>query len=144
MSEIINKAFKQATAKLKKVGDNVDNLPASVATFLFVCSAQGVIDNGGYPYFFESDWPNNPPYSKFIVAYSVIGCKKQSEELARIVSTFPFDNPQLKEKERVNFIESNYDEDTLEVRGWGDQLCGDTDVWNKLESYYIENKKDFV
>jgi hypothetical protein len=76
MTEIIDKAFKQATTKLKEVGEKIDDLPRSVAIFLIVYSAQGVIDNGGYRYFFESDWPDNPPYSKFYDAYSAIGCIK--------------------------------------------------------------------
>ena len=144
MTENIDKAFSKATIKLKKVNEQIDALPRSVVTFLLVYSAQGVIDNGGYQYFFEADWPGNPPYSKFIEAYSEIGCEKQSHDIERVVTTFPFENPHLNERERVKFIETNYDEDNLEVQGWGEMLCGDNEVWEKLESYYLENINDFV
>jgi|GEM_PF-752194 len=144
MAKNIDKAFKQATIKLKKVNENINDLPRSVATFLIAYSAQGVIDNGGYRYFFEADWPNNPPYSKFVEAYFIIGCVKQSQDIDRVVSTFPFENPHLNESRRIEFIEANYDEDELEVPGWGEKLCGDTDVWEKLEGYYLENINDFV
>ena len=144
MTNNIDKAFEQATIKLKKVDDHIDDLPRSVANFLIVYSAQGVIDNGGYRYFFGADWPNNPPYSKFVGAYSAIGCVKQSHDMDRVVSTFPFENPHLSESKRIKFIEANYDEDEFEVKGWGEMLCGDNDVWEKLESYYLENIKDFV
>ena len=60
------------------------------------------------------------------------------------MSTFPFENPHLNESKRVKFIEANYDEDEFEVKEWGEKLCGDTEVWEKLESYYLENIKDFV
>ena len=109
-----------------------------------VYSAQGVIDNGGYRYFFESDWPDNPQYSKFVDAYSAIGCIKQSKDIGRVVSSFPFDNPHLYESERIKYIEDNFDDDEYEVKGWGDTLCGDAEVWEKLESYYRNNKDDFV
>ena len=43
MTEIIDKAFEQATTKLKEIGERIDDLPRSVAIFLDVYSAQGVI-----------------------------------------------------------------------------------------------------
>lgn len=144
MTENIDKALKLAKIKVKKAGGNLNNVQRSVATFTMVYSAQGVIDNGGYRYFFESDWPNNPPYAKFVEAYSAIGCKKQSHDIDRVASTFPFENPHLNKRKRVKFIETNYDEDEFEVKGWGEKLCGDKQVWEKLESYYLENINDFV
>lgn len=144
MNKTLNNAIEQATIKLNQVAKNIDDLPQSVATFLMVYSAQGVIDNGGYIYFFESDWPNNPPYLKFIEAYFAIGCINQSQDIARVVSTFPFDDPHLNKQERARFIEANYDEDALEVKSWGESLCGDVEVWEKLEAYCTKNKSDFV
>ena len=144
MADIISEAFKQAAAKLKSVGDDIDKLPKIVSTFLIVYSAQGVLDNGGYRYFFESDWPDNQQYSKFIEACSEIGCIKQSTELARVISTFPFENPHLDESARNKYIDSNLDEEEFELKGWGDALCGDQEVWTKLEAYYLDNKEEFV
>lgn len=144
MPDTIEKAFKRATSKLKKVGHNIDALPKSVASFLMVYSAQGVIGNGGYYYFFEHDWPNDPPYSKFIDAYLEIGCSSQSNDLARVVSTFPFDNPHLNKNARNKYMDENYDEKKYEVKDWGDALCGDDEVWEKLKAYYLKNIDDFV
>ncbi len=144
MTDPISNAFDQATAKLKIVGDNIDLLPRSVGTFLMVHSAQGVIDNGGYCYFFEANWSNDLPYSKFVSAYFEIGCEEQSKDFARVVSTFPFEDPHINSVARNNFMDENYDEDENEVKGWGDALCGDEEVWSKLEAYYLNNKEDFV
>lgn len=144
MSKALDKAFKQATKKLKKAGEDIFKLSKPVSTFLFVYSAQGVIDNGGYKYFFESDWPNNPPYSNFINAYEEIGCEKQAIDFNRVVSSFPFENPHLNESARQKYIDDNYDEDEIEVKGWGEALCGDKEVWPKLEEYYLQNKEQFV
>ena len=143
-SDPISDGFKKAVKKLDKAKDNIDLLPQSVTTFLFVHSAQGVIDNGSYEYFFGSDWPKKPPYSRFVEAYSAIGCKNQAKELARVVSTFPFDNPHLKESSRKKYMKENYDDENYHVKGWGNKLCGDKEVWEKLEKYYLRNKKDFA
>ena len=108
-----------------------------------VYSAQGVIGNGGYYYFFEHDWPNDPPYSKFIDAYLEIGCSSQSNDLARVVSTFPFDNPHLNKNARNKYMDENYDEKKYEVKDWGDALCGDDEVWEKLKAYYLKKYRWF-
>jgi hypothetical protein len=143
MSDIISEGFDKSLAMLEKAKNDIDVLPDAVATFLLIHSAQGVIDNGGYRYFFESNWPSSPPYSRFIEAYRKIGCIKQGEELDRVVSTFPFDNPHLNEESRNKYIEDNLDEDEYEVIGWGDELCGDEDVWAQLEKFYTSHAADF-
>ena len=51
-----------AQQMLTAVGDDASLLPESVRIFLLVNGAQGVIDNGGYKYFFGEDWLGKPPY----------------------------------------------------------------------------------
>lgn len=132
-----------AQQMLAAVDEDLARLPKAVQVFMKVNSAQGVIDNGGFRYFFESDWPGNPPYEDFASAYETIGCWKQAEELRRVVATFPFPDPQLHEAKRREYIEANYDPEEMHVRGWGDELCGDDEVWKKLAAYYDWNKPHF-
>lgn len=143
MTDIISEGFDKSLSLLEKAGNDIDLLPQSVAIFLLVHSAQGVIDNGGYRYFFESNWPGTPSYGHFIEAYNKIGCEKQADDLARVVSTFPFPSPHLDERGRNKYIDENMDEDEYEVKGWGDALCGDKDVWAKLEAFYALHSADF-
>ncbi len=143
MQDKINEAFDKTQKLLKEKNDDIGQLPESVATFLLVYASQGVIDNGGYRYFFESNWPQAPTYSRFVDAYSAIGCEAQAATLARVVETFPFENPHLDEDGRNAYVAANYDEDTCEVKGWGDALCGDESVWVKLEAFYTEHISDF-
>ena len=82
-----------AQQMLTGVGDDMSRLPESVRIFLLVNGAQGVIDNGGYNYFFEEDWPGSPPYEDFVDAYEAIGCIRQAADLRRVVATFPFSEP---------------------------------------------------
>ncbi len=137
-------AFEQALGKIEEVGQDLARLPEAVRVFVLVHGAQGVIDNGGYPYFFGQDWPGNPAYQEFISAYEIIGCRRQASELHKIVGTFPFPNAHLDRNRRRAFMKSNYDRATDCVRGWGDALCGDKGVWKKLARYYTTHKHDFA
>ena len=133
-----------AEDKLAEVDDDMSRLHESVRIFLLVHGAQGVIDNGGYRYFFEADWPNTPPYEVFASAYEMIGCAKQAADLRRIVTTFPFADPHLHSKKRQAFIDTRYDKKKFCVPEWGNALCGDEDVWKKLAKYGKKHKKDFA
>jgi hypothetical protein len=141
--QVIDNAFTKANALLADAGDDLRRLPAEVATFLRVIAAQGVIDNGGYCYFFGNDWPGNPPYGDFIQSYRDIGCTSQAEDLARVVGTFPFAEPHLSRERRLLYIEQNYNEDLFSVTGWGDSLCGDASVWARLAQYVRDHRDIF-
>jgi len=143
-TDVIEQGFKKALRLLKKKKDNMDLLPEAVATFLLVHSAQGVIDNGGYRYFFESNWPGNPPYSRFIQAYKAIGCDNQAADFGRVADTFPFEAPHLDEEGRNKYMDENLDEEEYAVKGWEKNLCGDEEVWRKLEAFYTTHASDFA
>jgi len=128
---------------LQAASGDMTHLPEPVRIFLLVNGAQGVIDNGGYKYFFGADWPDNPPYEEFISAYEAIGCKSQAVDLRRVLATFPFAKPELHKDQRKAFIDENYDSEAYSVRGWGDALCGDKEVWRKLANYYEAHKAVF-
>jgi len=144
VNDTLDNAYEQAAEQLNRVGGNHAELPNEASIFLLVYSAQGVLDNGGYRYFFESNWPNHPPYSKFIDAYRETGCEKQADDFARVVASFPFENPHVNDSTRNRFINDNLDEDESEVKGWGDALCGDEEVWSKLEQFYLQNEGVFI
>ncbi len=135
VADIIDETFNRLSSRYGSFEEQIDTLPPVIQNFLLVVSAQGVIDNGGYRYFFGADWPGNPPYSKFIGAYQAIGCEEQAKELERVVGTFPFRDPHLHKGKRKWFMRTNYDQEKFEVRGWGDKLCGDETVWEKLALY---------
>jgi hypothetical protein len=144
MSDIISETFKKLKGLFGDIEDNLDLFPPVVADFLLIHAAQGIIDNGGYRYFFGSDWPGKPPCSRFIDAYRAIGCEKQARELERVIRTFPFDNPHLYESKRKKYMDENYVDDKDEVLGWGEALCGDEEVWKELAIYCIANKESFA
>lgn len=141
--ETVSKAFDKAIVLLENANDDFSCLPGSVANYIMVYSAQSILDEGGYYYFFEANFPKEPPYSWFVEAYHAIGCEKQAADLARVVSTFPFEDPHLDAVKRGSFMDMNFDVKADEVRGWGDALIEDDEVWIKLGEYYLKHAEDF-
>ena len=141
--QVIEKGFEIANRFLGAAGDDIRKLPFEVATFMRVIAAQGVIDNGGYRYFFESDWPGNPPYSDFVQSYRAIGCHEQADDMERVIGVFPFPEPHLRSGERIRFMNENYDDDTFSIKGWGDALCGDATIWRNLAQYVRDHAEIF-
>lgn len=58
-------------------------------TFWAVEQAHGIIDNGGFQYFFENDWPENPDYAVFVGAFGRIGAAEAADCIQDAVSMFP-------------------------------------------------------
>lgn len=141
--ELLNVAHCRTMELLEAAGDDVYRLPLPVATFFRVFSAQEIIDNGGYYLFFERDWEGQPPYSEFIEAYCRIGCQSQASELARVVSTFPFPAPHANCQARNQFMEKHYDGALHGLAKWGDELCGNKAVWERLAQYYTTHERSF-
>ena len=139
-----DRALKYALAEVERVGDP-DKLPPPVRTVVLVHAAQGIIENGGLQYFFESDFPGQPPYSVFVDAYRAIGALEEAKALADAVSLFPFANPHRFQARRDKFLEQFLDggahRPDSPFEPFTDQLCGSNDVWPLLEAY-VERHAD--
>jgi ankyrin repeat protein len=140
--DLIHIVFENAQAKYEF--EDITKLPPIIANFVLVHAAQGVIDNGGYKAFFQADWPNNQPYRLFVNAYRAIGCEKQANDFERVIASFPFDSPHLHADLRNKYMDENYDNDSFDVKTWGDALCGDEEVESNLEAYIIKHKSEFL
>jgi Domain of unknown function (DUF4375) len=77
-----------------------------LVTVWAIYQAQGVIDNGGLQYFFENDWPRNPPYSVFIGAYRAVGANEAADCLEEAVRLFPRVDPEADLEMRRDFMDS--------------------------------------
>jgi len=120
---------------LNRLGSRDDPRCLSITdqTILAVSSAQGVIDNGGFRYFFGADWPGQPPYSFFSDAYRRIGAEMAATCLDEALDLFPFADPERHGDLRKEFLGSL--PDTHELLALGDRVCGDQAVWEHLEQY---------
>ena len=78
----------------KRTGEaSIFSLPWVAQVVTVVVEAQGCIDNGGFIYFFEGDYPGDPPYSVFAEAFRAIGADESAECIEVAVSLFPFPEP---------------------------------------------------
>ena len=138
-SEQLTSAIDNAFAELERSGGNLDRLPAILQTVVIIVSAQGVIDDGELQYFFEDDFPNNPPYSLFADAYRAIGADAAANAIDSAVALFPFTEPQLFKAKRNEFMASFVDEDGDPVDNpferFSNQLCGNESIWQALEAF---------
>ena len=131
-------------AKLDEAGGNLSALPIHLQTVIIVYSAQGIIDNGGFRYFFESNFPNTPSYQLFSDGYRRIGAEDQANCIDKAVQLFPFDNPHLYEQKRQEYLNNSCEDDDCELIKLGDVVCGDKAVWDKLNIYITNNVSAFA
>jgi hypothetical protein len=141
-----DRALKYALAEVDRVGDP-DKLPLPVRTVVLVHAAQGIIDNGGLQYFFESDFPGQPSYSVFVDAYRTIGANDEAQMLADAVKLFPFENPHRFAPRRNEFLESflagksHHPDSPFDPLT--NKLCGNKNVWRLLEAYVERHPEPF-
>jgi len=139
-----DRAVEYAMSEARAAKD-IAALPDAVRTVALVHTAQGVIDNGGLQYFFEADFPGNPPYALFIEAYRNIGAADAASALAQAVSLFPFAEPHLHAAKRNKFMDRFKDQDGEPVNRPFEPLtkllCGNKSVWRLLEAHVEKNAK---
>ncbi len=131
-----------AFQKLDDVSGDLEALAEPYRTIVLVYSAQGTIDNGGLFYFFESDWPGNPPYSLFADAYRRIGRMEAGDSIDYAAKTFGIPFPEKDKEFRNAFIEKQFGTDETEGEWdveWDDCICGDEQVWSDLASWLQKN-----
>ncbi|MEZ6080273.1 MAG: hypothetical protein R3C56_32770 [Pirellulaceae bacterium] len=145
MSDIesfLDNASTISLTKLDAAGGNIEDLGEPYRTVVTIYAAQGVIDNGGLFYFFESDWPNNPPYSLFADAYRRIGRKEAGDAIDYAAWTFGIPFPERNKDFRNKFMEKQFGTDDSEGQScieWNDCICGDEEVWTDLAKWLRKN-----
>lgn len=141
MDEFLDKVSDFAFEQLDKVGGDIEKLPLPLQTVVVIYTSQGIIDNGGFEYFFESDFPNQPSYNLFSESYRRIGAESAANNIDKAVKLFGFDNPHLHENKRRAFLEA-LDEEATFIK-LGEEICGDENVWEKLGVYAKSEKNAF-
>ena len=91
-NNFLDLASETSLKELDKVEVNIQILDEPFKTIATVYSAQGIIDNGGLEYFFESDFPDNPSYQLFIDAYTEIGAVEEAKCIQQSLSFFDISN----------------------------------------------------
>jgi hypothetical protein len=131
-----------------EIHDNdLSKIPAVTWPIALLYMFQGMVDNGGFRYPMETDFPGNPPYSAFVDAYRQIGALDAASALERAVALFPFEHPEHNADARNQFFDSLGDIDDFEQSEFcrlSDSVCGDERIWTLMDEYVANNKDDFA
>jgi hypothetical protein len=145
--ELLERASTIAFKKLEDAGGRFENLDEPFRTIAVVYSAQGIIDNGGLIYFFESDWQYNPPYSLFADAYRRIGRIEAADAIENAAKSFGFPEPERNKELRNAFMDKQFgtheNEGEWEIT-WNDCICGDEQVLTDLAKWIRNNHSNLV
>ena len=139
----LDRAIEYACGLLPAANEDARNLPEPMRTVALVQAAQGIIDNGGLEYFFEMDFPLNPPYSTFVDAFREIGADAVAKCIEAASSMFPFPHPHLFEAQRQAWLVSIQDNEKHDFARLSYRACGDKEVWEKLAQYVDRNRDAF-
>jgi|SRR3984885_11516473 hypothetical protein len=140
-TSFLDRAAEYVYKELDRLGGDPSKLDIPQQTVAILYSVQAIVDNGGFQYLFENDFPHDPPYSKFVEAYRRIGHDQSADRLEKAVAMFPFENPHLHQDRRLIFMETL--EEESEFFELGNEVCGDEKVWTDLEAYAKTNAASF-
>lgn len=139
----LHQPYDHAVACLAAAGGDVSALPVPLQTLLIVESAQTIIDAGGLEFFFDADFPNNPPYADFVDAYRRIGADAAADCIEAAALLFPFADPQYFEPLRQLWLEKLQAEPDGEFTRLSLRVSGDARVWEQLADYVRRNAAAF-
>lgn len=143
-NSFLDHAADVAFAELERLGGDPARLPEPLETVAVIYGVNGVIGNGGFEYLFESNFPFQPPYERFIECYRRIGAFECAEAFARAVAAFPFVNPHLHEEMRRACIEAWDNDPASPLAPESTRLLQAYDeIWELLTRYAERNEDAF-
>lgn len=139
----VDAALDAAQSRLKAAGrHSLCERPVQVV--LIVSTAQGIIDNGGLQYFYESDFEGQPAYEEFVHAYRAIGAAGAADLLQRSIELIPFPSAHLHEKKRQLWLDEFRENETAEFNRLSDALVGHAEVFPQLAEYAQSHWRAFT
>ena len=140
---LLSQAADVAFAGVERETD-ITCLPRPRQVFIRIYSAQPIIDNGGFGYFFESDWPGQPPYSRFSDAYREIGAAGVADFIDRAASLFGIADPHLHRDARLRYLNEHCRDESAELIKLGDRAIDESGrVFRLLEDYVRRHADHF-
>ena len=141
--QFLDRVIAYSIACVEAAAGDVFQLPLPVQTVAVVQTAQGIIDNGGLEYFYESDFIGTPPYSFFVDTFRRIGAEAAATRIEAAALMFPFTEPHLNEARRQQWLDSVKDCEGHEFVVLSKRACGDASVFAKLAEYVDVNRSAF-
>jgi hypothetical protein len=139
---LLDIAAERVYKELEKVGGDPTKLPYLLRPVAILYTVQAMVDNGGFQYLFENNFPFCPPYSVFSEAYRQIGAHDAADQLDKAVAFFPIENPENDQKGRNKFMDSLSESNDFFLLG--NEVCGDQRVWELMEMYVKNHSEAFA
>ena len=98
-------------------GFNIDTAPFHEKVVILITTAQGIIDNGGFQYFFENKFENNTNPNEFVKAFEAIDAHESANAIKKAIE--------------MNEIHENNNYDNLDVILFKESEAN----YKKLEKY---------
>ena len=86
-------------------GNDMTTMPDVERNIVAVITAQAVIDNGGFRYFFETDFDGKPHYNIFVEAYDQIGATESAGSIEQMLAHFPDKTPPEDHGKRRKYLD---------------------------------------
>lgn len=137
-SDLVDRVSDQVLGRMKAEGLHPHDLPPPQSVVALVVPAQGVIDNGGLRYFFENDWPGQPPYSVFVDAYQVIGADPEARAIAEAAASFGVTHPERDRAARLAGLEAAVGNHLEKL-----EATLSSDVWQLLDAFVRRRLSEF-
>ena len=113
-------------------------VPKLIRPVVTTYSAQGVIDNGGFPYFFECNWPGVADWQIFADDFDAVGHVKGAEAIRAALRLFPHGRPQADLQKRRRHIFKSLDGLDGPLGELDAPICGKSALLMRLLARYIK------
>ena len=143
MNDELDAAIDFAHARMADAGNDLSQLPIEIQTVIRIETMQGIIDNGGLQYFYENDFPDNPPYSQFVDDLLRLNAIDQAKQMQISINCLGFSDPHFDRERRNQKLAELWEKQNAEFIHADNQLCGNEDIWVKLEEYVSQNNVVF-
>jgi len=138
---VLDAAADKVYEELDKVGGDPAKLAPVLQPVALLYTFQAMVDNGGFRYIFENNFPFSPPYSTFSGAYRQIGATAAADRLDKAVAFFPFPDPHKHSDARNEFMDSLDESDEFFILG--NEVCGDEEIWRLMDEYVKNHSQEF-
>ena len=107
--EIAEEIFDRNSEALEQ---GIENIISEEQVLIAVYSAQAVICNGGFRYFFENDFTGNSGIEIVIASYQKIGLDEHAQKIIDLLKLFPNSVPHENLEARYSFLKKYFDEES--------------------------------
>ncbi|MFV2057223.1 MAG: DUF4375 domain-containing protein [Thiohalomonadales bacterium] len=125
---------------------DIQKVPAEHRDVVAVITAQAIIDNGGFRYFFESHFNGDSDYQIFVNAYKNMGATESADAINQALMMFPNGVPPEELDQRQKYLDSIFDQsddNKKKIEEMEGKILGKVENYSRVANYIRQNKQLF-